>query len=587
MIDYFFRTSILVVVSWLVYFFLLRKETFFKLNRYVLLSMLVLSLLLPLIVIPKNWAIGTESKSLLPYHSIESILSLEVADTADYQKKSKQQKPSEQLSVPGKNRNKSIISWIYVIGVSILALSFLFQLIQLNLGSFKLQNIKDGRYNIFELDSNHPPFSFFNKIFINPSLYDFDTYEQILEHEKIHIKKRHFLDKIFIEILSIFFWFNPLIWYYKKSISNNLEYQTDAEMISLGVNKEKYQTSLLKVSVNSHPLSFTTNYNQSILEKRIRMMNAKKSSLRSSWKYLLILPVFSFIALSFNKIDVEKTDADSSRIDSNGNYNKSTYEQKYDHIEEIKLSTTFETNSSENLLSIANVSGSIQIIGHDKNTVEVSVIKKISASSEEVLNKGVAEIKLGKFLKGNTIALYLDSPYYSTFQNSNFNYNFDNNCDGKPCIEYAYQLDYTVKVPYNTNLKIQNVNSGNVVVQNIHSKLARVRNITGSVEMKNISSVVKTQTITGDITVAFNKSPNGASRFKTVSGNITTLFPNDFSGLIRDHIGDGEMKIDFKVSKTERNNIDGGRIYTVGKANRSFRYETTSGNAYVKLNVKK
>lgn len=65
------------------------------------------------------------------------------------------------------------------------------------------------------------------------------------------------------EIGIIIFWFNPLMWSLKKSISNNLEFLTDNELLNVGIEPESYQMSLLEVSVPQHPLNFTTNYNQS------------------------------------------------------------------------------------------------------------------------------------------------------------------------------------------------------------------------------------------------------------------------------------------------------------------------------------
>ena len=147
------------------------------------------------------------------------------------------------------------------------------------------------------------PFSFLNTIFINPSSYDEDTYNHIIEHEKIHIDQSHFFDKIIAEILVIIFWFNPFTWLLRSGISRNLEFLTDQSLIKNGIQKNSYQMSLLKVSVSNQPFNLTMSYNSSFLKNRIDMMNAKKSSIVSSWKYLFIPPLFLLSIFSLNAID--------------------------------------------------------------------------------------------------------------------------------------------------------------------------------------------------------------------------------------------------------------------------------------------
>ena len=104
------------------------------------------------------------------------------------------------------------------------------------------------------------------------------VYNQVLQHEKIHIQQRHSIDILLAELVLIFQWFNPFAWLYRKEIENNLEFLTDDQLLQKEhVEKSRYQMSLLKVSAPHFPLSLTTNYNQSLLKKRITMMNAKRS----------------------------------------------------------------------------------------------------------------------------------------------------------------------------------------------------------------------------------------------------------------------------------------------------------------------
>jgi hypothetical protein len=187
-----------------------------------------------------------------------------------------------------------ILAWGCCIG-----LNFLFQLCLLLYRGYRSPSIEDGRYRIIELTGDQAPCSFGNYIFINPEKYDWDTYSQIILHEKIHIQQGHSYDIMLAELALIFQWFNPFAWFYRKAMEDNLEFLTDNELLEHSdVEKTSYQMSLVKVSAPHFPISLTTNYNQSILKKRLIMMNAKKSSLNSTWKYLCILPLLLvFISL--------------------------------------------------------------------------------------------------------------------------------------------------------------------------------------------------------------------------------------------------------------------------------------------------
>ena len=162
--------------------------------------------------------------------------------------------------------------------------------------------IKDEDFKIVEIKEDKAPFSFWVFIYINPSKYEWETFNQILQHEKIHIAQKHTFDILLGEFLVIVQWFNPFAWLYRKAIENNLEYLTDDKMLALGTNKETYQMNLLKVSVPDLPINLTTNYNQSILKKRIIMMNSKKSSVSSSWKYLFLFPLLGLSIISLNSV---------------------------------------------------------------------------------------------------------------------------------------------------------------------------------------------------------------------------------------------------------------------------------------------
>ncbi|HWB94394.1 MAG TPA: M56 family metallopeptidase [Puia sp.] len=195
-----------------------------------------------------------------------------------------------------------IVFYCYLLGVVIFAGNFLLQLAVLIFQSYFRPVIRDGRFRIVEVSGNRAPCSFGNTIFINPANYDWETYNQILIHEKIHVSGRHTLDILLAEMALVIQWFNPFVWLYRREVENNLEFLTDAHvLLHREVERSAYQLSLLRVSAPHLPFSITNNYNQSLLKRRIVMMNSKRSSLYTVWKYFFLIPVLTGLMCVLNK----------------------------------------------------------------------------------------------------------------------------------------------------------------------------------------------------------------------------------------------------------------------------------------------
>ncbi len=190
----------------------------------------------------------------------------------------------------------------YSLGVLLFGLNFLFQLVMLLYQSYRRPVIKDGRFRIVEISGDRAPCSFGNTIFINPDNYDWETYNQILIHEKIHVSSRHTLDIVLAELALVVQWFNPFAWLYRREVENNLEFLTDASvLLHREVERSAYQLSLLRVSAPQLSFSLTNNYNQSLLKRRIIMMNSKRSSLHTIWKYFFLIPIFTALVCILNR----------------------------------------------------------------------------------------------------------------------------------------------------------------------------------------------------------------------------------------------------------------------------------------------
>lgn len=300
MIPYILYSALILSACLIFYKILLQKETFFYLNRYVLLSCMLLAFILPLIPVPQQFSfrkIAGEKHITIAKNTIDTI---KTAGSED--------QPARPMLVEETRQFINaevllqVLVYLYWFGVVIFGFNFLMQAFILLYRAYSGSVIQDGKFRIVEITGDKAPCSFANNIFINPEKYEWETYNQILLHEKIHIEQKHTLDLLLAEIVIIFQWFNPFAWQWRKTLEINLEFLTDDQMLQQEtVEKESYQFSLLKVAAPQFPLSLTTNYNQSLLKKRIIMMNSKKSNVNTTWKYFFLLPLMVLFACLFNQ----------------------------------------------------------------------------------------------------------------------------------------------------------------------------------------------------------------------------------------------------------------------------------------------
>ena len=345
MIPYIIYTAVITAICFLFYRLLLHRETFFALNRWFFLFCLLGSFALPLVHVPGGWSLRTQVLAKLnPSERVEKIpaisqrgsiesedpdasgllvqkmistpsprvskeaIALPAASSARiYQSASSEISPIS-TTAPREERSpvtlSQILNWLYytyLIGALIFGAILLLQIILLIYQVINNPVARDGLFRIVQTNGNRAPCSFGHYIFINPALYDEETFLQILSHEKIHAQQRHSFDIMLAELCIVVQWFNPFAWFYRKALEDNLEFLTDAAMIrNPQTDASHYQMSLVRVAAPYLPLSITSNYNQSLLKKRMIMMHIQKSSVRTTWKYLFLLPLLTGMVCIFN-----------------------------------------------------------------------------------------------------------------------------------------------------------------------------------------------------------------------------------------------------------------------------------------------
>ena len=264
---YSLQTIVLQVLFLAVFEILFKKETFFKANRFYLLGSLILSLLLPLIQIPVEAVVHEQAV----YQLKEIVITKNVSE----------------IYLKNGLENYSSVFMFYLIGVAFFSALFIFKVGKLLTYIMSAKKSNQNKGNIILVSNSNQAFFFFFKVFIGADNQNIDV---ILKHELVHAKQLHSLDILFMELLKIIFWFNPILYLYHNRIVALHEFEADFK--SADSDRKKYFEVLLCEVLNCNSISFTNNfYNQSLIKKRIVMLQKSKSKKHGVVKYLLAIPV--------------------------------------------------------------------------------------------------------------------------------------------------------------------------------------------------------------------------------------------------------------------------------------------------------
>lgn len=286
---YFAKVNGLIIAFYLLYLAFLRKETFYVGNRWYLLMGLVTSIILPLITFTKT--VWVDPEPISKY--------IEVVPLVDNTRiRTVTEEPMDWSLIL--SSAYVLVSLIIILKVGIEIASFFNKIIRLN-------KEKDSNFTLIYSNSTENPFSFFKYIVINPTLFSKEEYEHIITHERIHVKQFHSIDVLISKVCCALFWINPIIWLYRKAMLQNLEFIADNHSLEQIENKYEYQKTLLKVVANQQSLSITNPFYQSLIKKRIIMLQTNQSHKRNAWKYATILPVLVGFMLLFQIETIAQT----------------------------------------------------------------------------------------------------------------------------------------------------------------------------------------------------------------------------------------------------------------------------------------
>ena len=275
-IVYLGESAISLAVLYLLYKATMSYETLHRLNRVVLLGVVVLAAVLPLCEIKI-----VEEVELLPLADVEGDVAMMsvVEDTSfDY------------------------VAWLKSLAVALFCLGAAFMVVRLVVSQLSVWRMtrSGARRELGEgvvltvVDKLATPFSWFRNVVVAKSDAEQDL-DLILEHELAHVRLHHSWDVLAVDIALCVWWFNPALWLLRRELQSLHEYQADDAVLRKGIDAKTYQILLIKRAVGSRLHSVANCLNHSNLKNRITMMCKKTSSRWSAAKLLLVLPL---VALS-------------------------------------------------------------------------------------------------------------------------------------------------------------------------------------------------------------------------------------------------------------------------------------------------
>ncbi len=275
------NSALWLLVFSLIYASVLSKFSFFQTNRWFLLTGIVAAFVLPFL-----------------HFNVVIEQTLEVYTTQPDMVFSSVQEEAERT-----------INWMQILLV-VYGVGVLVVMIKLSVSLWSLyrqyRRADIEQYEGLQVTKTNQPvsaYSFFNWVVINAGV-DPNEQQILLNHESVHARQKHSIDMILAELLTAIHWFNPIAYWYKKQVVQNLEFIADYKTQHLQPDKSLYAKILVKSVTYPKNYALVNNFNSSLIKKRITMLHRKPTSPQKKWLYLLIIPVLSLVFFAFNRQEV-------------------------------------------------------------------------------------------------------------------------------------------------------------------------------------------------------------------------------------------------------------------------------------------
>ena len=321
---YLLLSAIALALFYLLYKWLMSRDTLHRFNRVALLTMLMLSVMLPAI----HLDLGTRASEFA--QMLEEL----VVTPGGVVEAEAQLSPIEMGAAQDGSPLLQERKWVAAFLIILYAAGVLFFLVRLGIGL--MRNIRLGRREHTVLDDgnrlvlhdgNYAPFSWMHTIVVSRKDYDANG-PMILAHEREHIRLGHSWDLLLCQLCCTFQWFNPAAWLLKRELQAVHEYEADEAMLRSGTDARQYQLKLIETALGARFNSIANNFTNCSTKKRILMMLKKQTSPWARLKVLYVLPVAAVVLFAAscnnpkeeaNALETPETELAIRSLDANAN----------------------------------------------------------------------------------------------------------------------------------------------------------------------------------------------------------------------------------------------------------------------------
>ena len=292
MLGMFFIYSVKVAVCLTLFYLfhklLMSRDTFHTFNRFAILSMMLLSLVLPLVHLSLDSEAGINRGTVV----LEGLVAQTVVDDGG-------NGVGEGMTLTQVLLATYVLGVVLFVGKALLSVGSLLRLIR----RARCVEVRNG-IRIYTMQGDISPFSWFRYIIMSEKDW-LENRREIVLHEMAHIRRCHSMDVALCNMMIVFQWYNPAAWLLKRELQTVHEYEADEAVLSAGVDANHYQMLLIRKAVGERLFSMANNLNHNSLKKRITMMKIKRTNPVQKAKIAFVLPLAAMTVAAFASQKVE------------------------------------------------------------------------------------------------------------------------------------------------------------------------------------------------------------------------------------------------------------------------------------------
>lgn len=288
------KSTLVLNLLYLFFRLLMRNETFFRISRTVLLSIVFASVVIPFINLRLSYrsTLPIKLEPLFQRNTVEHVQMNEPVSI--YPSVAGSDKRADE------NLTETVLLFVYLAGVFISIFLLVSNFVSLLRLFKKARKTNLNGIRLMILNEDITAFSLRKRIMI--SQYDYyNNAETILTHELSHVRQGHFYDLFLMRLVKIIYWFNPLVYLIGRNLKDIHEYQADEFTLNSGIDTTKYQLLLIQKCVGHQSFALANSFNNYQIKKRIAMINKSKTGKAWRWKSAAFLPAIALLLMAFGK----------------------------------------------------------------------------------------------------------------------------------------------------------------------------------------------------------------------------------------------------------------------------------------------